>query len=228
MRRGAVVRLSSGVLAGLRLSLAANEPVTWQARMRSSSMTGAWLASDSSKPFSTHAHDGRQIGPRVEQPHRGFQRIGVGALLDDARALAVILADDDQRAADHAGGGEVGQRVGGDVGADDRLPGHRAAQRIIDRGAEHGGGGGFVGAGLDMHAEFGELGPRPRPSRRAGARPARPDSRRHRTRPDCSSALVTARMPSPWKVSPSPSRSDCTSFLNERSIVTFRGPADGV
>ena len=39
--------------AEARLFLAANSPVTWQARMRSSSITGAWLASDSSKPFST-------------------------------------------------------------------------------------------------------------------------------------------------------------------------------
>ena len=52
--------------------LAGNAPVTWQARMRSSSITGVWLASDSSKPFSTHAHDVRQIGPRIEQPHRDF------------------------------------------------------------------------------------------------------------------------------------------------------------
>src|SRR5262249_17690024 len=37
--------------------------------------------------------------------------------------------------------------------------------------------------------------------------------------PDCSSALVTARMPSPRKVSPSPSFRACTSFLNDRSIV---------
>src|SRR3984957_16504781 len=37
--------------------------------------------------------------------------------------------------------------------------------------------------------------------------------------PDCSKPLVTARMPSPRKVSPSPSRSASTSFLNERSMV---------
>ena len=101
-----------------------------------------------------HAHDGRQVRPRIEQPHRGLHRIGVGALLDDARALAVVLAEDDQRAADDAGRGEVGERVGRHVGADDRLPGHRAAQRIVDRGAEHRGGRGLVGAGLEMHAEL--------------------------------------------------------------------------
>ena len=108
------------------------------------------------KSLFDHAHDGRQIGPRIEQPDRGFHGIGVGAFLDDARALAVILAEHDQRAADDAGRGEIRQRVGGDIGADDRFPGHRAAQRIIDRGAEHGRGGGLVGAGLDMHAEIGQ------------------------------------------------------------------------
>ena len=39
---------------------------------------------------------------------------------------------------------------------DDRFPGHRAAQRIIDRGAEHGRGGGLVGASLHVHAKLGE------------------------------------------------------------------------
>ncbi len=101
-----------------------------------------------------HAHDGRQIRPRIEQPHRRFHRIGVGALLDHARAFAVVLAEDDHDPADDAGGGEVGQRVGRHIGADDRFPGHRAAQRIVDRGAEHGRGGGLVGAGLQMHAEI--------------------------------------------------------------------------
>ena len=137
-----------------RLSLATNSPVTWQARMRSSSITGAWLASDSSKPFSTQrtmvGRSGRGSSSHIED----FMRIGMGALLDDAGALAVVLAEDDQRAADHARRGQVGQRVGRDVGADDRLPGDRAAQRIVDRGAQHGGGRGLVGAGLEMHAEL--------------------------------------------------------------------------
>ena len=53
------------------------------------------------------AHDGRQRRPRIQQPHRGFQRIGMGALLDHRGALAVILADHDQRPADHARRGEV-------------------------------------------------------------------------------------------------------------------------
>ena len=106
--------------------------------------------------FFDHADDGRQIGPRIEQPDRGFHGVGVRALLDDAGALAKILAEHDQRAADHAGRRQVRQRIGRHIGADDGFPGHRAAQRIIDRGAEHGRGGGLVGAGLDMDAEVGQ------------------------------------------------------------------------
>ena len=98
--------------------------------------------------------DGGEVRPRVEHPHRGLHRHRVGALLRHARALAVILADHDQRAAEHARAGQMGQGVGGDVGADDRLPGHGAARRIVDRGAEHGRRRGFVGAGLDVHAQF--------------------------------------------------------------------------
>src|SRR5258706_12233671 len=37
--------------------------------------------------------------------------------------------------------------------------------------------------------------------------------------PDCSSALVTARMPSPWKVCPAPSLSSSTSLVKERSMA---------
>src|SRR3990167_4092424 len=44
----------------------------------------------------------------------------------------------DQGATQHAGGRQVGQRVGRHIGAYDRLPGHRAAQRVVDRGAQHG------------------------------------------------------------------------------------------
>src|SRR5258706_885844 len=37
--------------------------------------------------------------------------------------------------------------------------------------------------------------------------------------PDCSSALVTARMPSPWKVCPAASLSSSTSLVKERSMA---------
>ncbi len=101
-----------------------------------------------------HAHDGRQVGARVDEPHRRLERIGIGALLDDAGALAVILAEDDHGAAHHAGRGQVGERVGRHIGADDRFPGHRPAQRVIDGGAEHGGRRGLVGAGLQVHPQL--------------------------------------------------------------------------
>ena len=44
---------SSMEKAGRRLSLAMKRPCTWQARMRSCSITGVCVASDSSKPSST-------------------------------------------------------------------------------------------------------------------------------------------------------------------------------
>jgi hypothetical protein len=46
----------------------------------------------------------------------------------------------------------------GDVGADDRLPGDRAAQRVVDRRAEHRGGRRLVRARLDVDAQLGEVG----------------------------------------------------------------------
>ena len=50
--------------------------------------------------------------------------------------------------------GEVGQRVGGDIGARRRLEGRGAAQRIIDRRRERGGRGGLVRARLEADAEI--------------------------------------------------------------------------
>ena len=102
------------------------------------------------------AHQRGQVGPGIDQPQRRFQRKGMRALLDDAGALAVVLADDDEGAADDTGRGEVGQRVGRDIGADDRLPGDGAAQGIVDRGGQHGGRRRLVGAGLQMNAEIAE------------------------------------------------------------------------
>ena len=100
------------------------------------------------------AHDRRQVRPRVDQPHLRLHGEGVDALLHDRGAFAVVLADDDQRAAGDAAGGEVGERIGRDVGADRGLEGHRAAQRIVHRSGEGGGGGRLAGAVLEMHAEL--------------------------------------------------------------------------
>jgi hypothetical protein len=97
------------------------------------------------------------LGARVDEQQRRLERERVRALLDDGARLAVVLADDDQRAARDAGRREVGQRVGGDVGADDRLPGDRAAQRVVDRCAEHRRGRRLVRARLDVHAELGQI-----------------------------------------------------------------------
>ena len=130
-----------------------------------------------------HRLDDRgQVRARIEQPDLRLHREGVAALLHDRGAFAVVLADDDQRAAGHAAGGEVGERVGGDIGADRGLEGDRAAQRIVDRGGERRGGGGLVGARLEVDAELLAGCRWRRPARPSGARSARPGSRRHRTR----------------------------------------------
>ena len=47
-------------------------------------------------------HDARQVRTRIQQPDLRLHRKGVAALLHDRRALAVILADDDERSAEHA------------------------------------------------------------------------------------------------------------------------------
>ena len=121
--------------------------------MRSISITGVFDASDSSKPVLHRLHDRRQVRPRIEQPHLRFHRKRMDALLHDRGAFAVVLADDDQRAAGDAARGEVGQRVGGDVGADRGLEGHRAAQRIVHRSGEGGGGGRLARRVLEVDAE---------------------------------------------------------------------------
>ncbi len=105
-----------------------------------------------------HVHHARQIGPRVEQEHAALERVGVRAFLDHAGAFAVVLAHHDQHAARDAGRGEVGQRVGRHVGADDGLPGDGAAHGVVDGGAQHGRGRGLVGAGLHVHAQGVEVG----------------------------------------------------------------------
>ena len=79
------------------------------------------------------------------------------AFLYDARPFSVILADDDQHAADDARRREVRQRIGGDIRADDGLPGHRAAQRVMNRCAEHRGRRRLVAAGLNVHTELREI-----------------------------------------------------------------------
>ena len=100
------------------------------------------------------AHDRGQVRARVEQPDLRFHREGMAALLHDRGALAIIFADDDERAAGDAARCQIGERVGGDIGAYRRLEGGGAAQRIIDRGRERGGGGGLVRARLEADAEL--------------------------------------------------------------------------
>ena len=105
------------------------------------------------EPFLDHAHQGRQVRTRVQQPDLRFHRESVRALLHDRGALAVILADHDQRAAGHAAGRQVGEGVGRDIGSGGGLPGHRAADRIHHGGRQRRGGGGLGRRGLEMDAE---------------------------------------------------------------------------
>ena len=101
-----------------------------------------------------HVHHAAQIGARVEQDHAGFQGIGMGSLLDDAGPLSIVFTDHHQHTAQHARRRKVRQRIGRHVGADNRLPGHRTAQRVMNRGPQHGRGRSFVGAGFHMHAQL--------------------------------------------------------------------------
>ncbi|SPF36238.1 hypothetical protein SBA4_1840017 [Candidatus Sulfopaludibacter sp. SbA4] len=106
------------------------------------------------EPLFDRAHDGGQVGARVEQPHLRLHGEGVGAFLHDAGAFAVVFADDDERAARDAARRQVGQRVGCHVGADGGLERDGSAQRIVDRSGERGGGGGLRGAVFEVDAEI--------------------------------------------------------------------------
>ena len=78
----------------------------------------------------------------------------MGPLLHDARALAVVLADDDESAAEDATGGEVGEGIGRDIEADGRLEGDGSAERVVDRCRERCGCRCLRGAVLEVDAEL--------------------------------------------------------------------------
>jgi hypothetical protein len=102
------------------------------------------------------AHDAFKIGARVDQPDLRLHGECVRALLHDAGAFAVVFAHDQHRAAGDAARGQVGQCVGRHIGADGGLEGDGAAQRVIDGRGQRGGGGGFRGAVLKVHAQLGQ------------------------------------------------------------------------
>jgi hypothetical protein len=101
-------------------------------------------------------HDGLQVRPRVEQPELRFHGESVRAFLDDAGAFAVVLSHDDQGAPGDPGGAQIGQGVRRDVGADHGFERDGAADRIVDRRAQHGRGPRLIGAGFQMDAETAE------------------------------------------------------------------------
>ena len=100
--------------------------------------------------------DRRQVRPRVEQPDLRLHRERMAALLHDRRTLAVVLADDDHRAAGDAARREIRQRIRRDVGTDRRLERHRAAQRVIDRCGQRRCGGRLARAVFETDAVLGQ------------------------------------------------------------------------
>ena len=98
--------------------------------------------------------DGGQIRARVQQPELRLHRKGVAAFLHDGRAFAVILAQDDQRAAGDTRRGQVRQRVRRHIDADRPLEGHRAPDRVMHRGRQHGRRCRFVRIRLEPHAKL--------------------------------------------------------------------------
>ena len=136
-------------------------------------------------------------------------------------ALAVVFPDHDQRAAQDAGRREVRQRIGGDVGADDRLPGHRTADRVIDRRGQHRAGRQPRWCRLRRARRACRDSPAPGPSRRAAGIPASPGSRRRTrrriaaapwSRPGC----LRRGIPRPrlWRVVPLPVRTNAPSLAD--------------
>ena len=124
--------------------------------MRISSMTGVFEASDSSKPSSTSLDDRLEIGARIDKPDLDFHGEGVASLLHDRGAFAIVLADDDHGAALDPARGQIGERIGGDIGADGALPGDGAADRIVDARGKRRSGGCLAGARLEVDAELAE------------------------------------------------------------------------
>ena len=66
--------------------------------MRTCNMTGLMEASDKEKTVPGRFDNRWQVGARIQQPDLAFHGEGVAALLHDRRPLAVVFADDHQRA----------------------------------------------------------------------------------------------------------------------------------
>ena len=98
--------------------------------------------------------DRRQIGPWIEEPHLRFHGERMRAFLHDRGAFAVVLTDDDQRAAGNAAGREIGDGIGRDIDADRSLEGDRAADRIVHGSRERRRSGRLGRRVLEMDAEL--------------------------------------------------------------------------
>ena len=155
---------------GFELSEVSHTPVMLEVRIRACHVHGRFNAKDNKRPsFSLREalekprrDTERVVLPpasylhereKVEQPDLRLHGVGMGPLLHDRGAFAIVFADDDQRPAGDAAGGEVGDRVGGNVDSDRGFEGDRAADRIMHRGGEHGRGRGLRRRILEVHAE---------------------------------------------------------------------------
>ncbi len=78
----------------------------------------------------------------------------MGAFLHNGRAFAVVFTHNDQSATGYTARGEVGQGVGGHVGAYGGFPGYGPANGVHHGSRQRGGGRGFRGASFEVDVEF--------------------------------------------------------------------------
>ena len=100
------------------------------------------------------SHDVGKVRPRIQQPHLGFHGEGVCALLHDAGAFTIVLADYDECAAEHPRGCEIRECIGGHVRANSGLPRDGTTDRIVYGGREHRRRGRLRSTRLEVHAEL--------------------------------------------------------------------------
>ena len=106
------------------------------------------------EPVADRLNDRGQVRARVQQPELRLHRKGVAAFLHDRGTFAIILSDDDHGAAGDAAGCQIRQCIRGDIDPDRPLEGHGPANRVMNRGCQHGRRRRFIGIGLEAHAKL--------------------------------------------------------------------------
>src|SRR5882724_8217312 len=97
------------------------------------------------------SYDIGKVRSRIQQPHLRLHREGVGALLHDARAFTIVLADYDESATEDASGREISECIGGHVRAYRGLPGDGTPDRVVDGSREHRRRGRLRSTRLEVH-----------------------------------------------------------------------------